>query len=301
MNTNVNFAGIKMKNPVTVSAGTFGYGREYSNLFDLNKLGGIITEGTSLKPKSGNKPPRICEIPSGVLSNVGLQNPGIEYFIENEYPFLRKFDTAIIVNVCGSSINDFIEVCKILDKIDIDGIELNLACTDNENDGKLFGRSYESVRDITSKVRKVISKPLIIKLTPNVADITLSAKGAKDGGADGISLINTILGMKIDIEKRKPILGANMGGLSGPAIRPIAVRMVYQVAKEVDIPILGMGGITNAEDAIEFMLAGANAIAIGSSNFANPYTSIETISGIEKYMEKHNIENITEIVGKVTM
>ena len=301
MNTNVNFAGIKMKNPVTVSAGTFGYGREYSNLFDLNKLGGIITEGTSLKPKSGNKPPRICEIPSGVLSNVGLQNPGIEYFIENEYPFLRKFDTAIIVNVCGSSINDFIEVCKILDHIDIDGIELNLACTDNENDGKLFGRSYESVRDITSKVRKVISKPLIIKLTPNVADITLSAKGAKDGGADGISLINTILGMKIDIEKRKPILGANMGGLSGPAIRPIAVRMVYQVAKEVDIPILGMGGITNAEDAIEFMLAGANAIAIGSSNFANPYTSIETISGIEKYMEKHNIENITEIVGKVTM
>lgn len=301
MNTSVNFAGIKMKNPVTVSAGTFGYGREYSNFFDLNKLGGIITEGTSLKPKSGNKPPRICETPSGVLSNVGLQNPGIEYFIENEFPFLKKFDTAIIVNVCGSSINDFIEVCKILDKIDIDGIELNLACTDNENDGKLFGRSYESVRDITSKVRKVISKPLIIKLTPNVADITLSAKGAKDGGADGISLINTILGMKIDIEKRKPILGANMGGLSGPAIRPIAVRMVYQVAKEVDIPILGMGGITNAEDAIEFMLAGANAIAIGSSNFANPYTSIETISGIEKYMEKHNIENITEIVGKVTM
>ena len=301
MNTSVNFAGIKMKNPVTVSAGTFGYGREYSNFFDLNKLGGIITEGTSLKPKSGNKPPRICETPSGVLSNVGLQNPGIEYFIENEFPFLKKFDTAIIVNVCGSSINDFIEVCKILDKIDIDGIELNLACTDNENDGKLFGRSYESVRDITSKVRKVISKPLIIKLTPNVADITLSAKGAKDGGADGISLINTILGMKIDIEKRKPILGANMGGLSGPAIRPIAVRMVYQVAKEVDIPILGMGGITNAEDAIEFMLAGANAVAIGSSNFANPYASIDTIKGIEEYMKKHNIENISDIVGQVTM
>lgn len=301
MNTNVNFAGIKMKNPVTVSAGTFGYGREYSNFFDLNKLGGIITEGTSLKPKSGNKPPRICEIPSGVLSNVGLQNPGIEYFIENEYPFLRKFDTAIIVNVCGSKVSDFVEVCKILDTIDIDGVELNLACTDTENEGKLFGYSYESVKEITSKVRKVISKPLIIKLTPNVPDIILSAKGAKDGGADGVSMINTISGMKIDIEKRKPALGANMGGLSGPAIRPIAIRMVYQVSKKIDIPILGMGGITNAEDAIEFMLAGANAVAIGSSNFANPYTSIETINGIEEYMKKHKIENISDIVGQVTM
>lgn len=180
MNTSINFAGIKMKNPVTVSAGTFGYGREYSNFFDLNKLGGIITEGTSLKPKSGNKPPRICETPSGVLSNVGLQNPGIDYFIENEFPFLRKFDTAIIVNVCGSKTSDFIEVCKILDTIDIDGVELNLACTDIENEGKLFGRSYESVKDITSKVREVINKPLIIKLTPNVPDIILSAKGAKD-------------------------------------------------------------------------------------------------------------------------
>ncbi len=301
MNTNIDFAGIKMKNPVMVSAGTFGYGREYSNFFDLSKLGAIITEGTSIKPKSGNRPPRICEVPSGVLSNVGLQNPGVEFFIGNELPFLQKFDTKIIVNVCGNSIKDFCDVCEILNNTNIDGIELNLACPDNESSGKLFGRTYESVKDITSKVRKIINKPLIVKLTPNVADITLSAKGAEDGGADGISLINTIQGMKIDIEKRKPVLASNMGGVSGPAIRPIALRMVYEVAQIVNIPILGMGGIINGEDAIEFMLAGAKAIAIGAGNFQNPYTSINTIKEIEQYMEKHNIENINDIVGQVIL
>ena len=301
MDTSVNFAGIKMKNPVTVASGTFGYGREYSNFFDLSKLGGIITKGTSIKPRSGNKPPRICETPSGMLNSIGLQNPGVEYFAENDLPFLKKFDTAIIVNACGSTIEDYIEVCKILDTLDMDGVELNLSCPNVKAGCMAFGSSYEGVKEVTSKVRKVLNKPLIVKLTPNVSNIAEIAKGAEDGGADGVSLINTLLGMKIDIEKRRPVLANNTGGLSGPAIRPVAVRMVYEVYKAVDIPILGMGGIVNGEDAIEFMLAGASAISIGAGNFQDPYTSINTMKEIEEYMKKHNIENISDIVGKVTM
>ena len=301
MDTSVNFAGIKMKNPVTVASGTFGYGREYSNFFDLSKLGGIITKGTSIKPRSGNKPPRICETLSGMLNSIGLQNPGVEYFAENDLPFLKKFDTAIIVNACGSTIEDYIEVCKILDTLDIDGVELNLSCPNVKAGCMAFGSSYEGVKEVTSKVRKVLNKPLIVKLTPNVSNIAEIAKGAEDGGADGVSLINTLLGMKIDIEKRRPVLANNTGGLSGPAIRPVAVRMVYEVSKAVDIPILGMGGIVNGEDAIEFMLAGASAISIGAGNFQDPYTSINTMKEIEEYMKKHNIENISDIVGKVTM
>lgn len=301
MDTNVNFAGIKMKNPVTVASGTFGYGREYSNFFDLNKLGGIITKGTSIKPKSGNKPPRICETPSGMLNSIGLQNPGVEYFAENDLPYLKKFNTAIIVNACGSTIEDYVEVCKILDTLDIDGVELNLSCPNVKAGCMAFGSSYDGVKEVTSKVRKVLNKPLIVKLTPNVSNIGIIAKGAEDGGADGVSLINTLLGMKIDIEKRKPVLANNTGGLSGPAIRPVAVRMVYEVSKSVKIPILGMGGIVNYEDAIEFMLAGASAISIGAGNFQNPYTSINVIKGIEEYMKKHNIEDINSIIGQVTM
>ncbi len=301
MDTRINFAGIKMKNPVTVASGTFGYGREYSNFFDLSKLGGIITKGTSIKPKSGNKPPRVCETPSGMLNSIGLQNPGVEYFAENDLPFLRKFDTAIIVNACGSTIEDYIEVCKILDTLPIDGVELNLSCPNVKAGCMAFGSSYEGVKEVTSKVRKVLNKPLIVKLTPNVSNIGEIAKGAEDGGADGVSLINTLLGMKIDIEKRRPVLANNTGGLSGPAIRPVAVRMVYEVAQAVNIPILGMGGIVNGEDAIEFLLAGASAISIGAGNFQDPYTSINTINEIEQYMKKHNIENINDIVGQVTM
>ena len=278
MDTRINFAGIKMKNPVTVASGTFGYGREYSNFFDLSKLGGIITKGTSIKPKSGNKPPRVCETPSGMLNSIGLQNPGVEYFAENDLPFLRKFDTAIIVNACGSTIEDYIEVCKILDTLPIDGVELNLSCPNVKAGCMAFGSSYEGVKEVTSKVRKVLNKPLIVKLTPNVSNIREIAKGAEDGGADGVSLINTLLGMKIDIEKRRPVLANNTGGLSGPAIRPVAVRMVYEVAQAVNIPILGMGGIVNGEDAIEFLLAGASAISIGAGNFQDPYTSINTIN-----------------------
>ena len=301
MNTKINFAGIEMKNPVTVASGTFGYGREFSNFFDLSKLGGIITKGTSLKPKSGNKPPRVCETASGMLNSIGLQNPGVEYFAENDLPFLRQYDTAIIVNACGSTIDEYVELCKILNTLDIDGVELNLSCPNVKKGCMAFGNTYDGVKEVTSQVRKVLDKPLIVKLTPNVTNIAEIAKAVEDAGADGVSLINTLLGMKIDINKRKPVLANNTGGLSGPAIKPVAVRMVYQVAQVVKIPILGMGGIVNGEDAIEFMLAGASAISIGAGNFIFPTTSIDTIKQIEEYMKKNNIEDINEIVGKVEM
>ena len=301
MDTKINFAGIEMKNPVTVASGTFGYGREFSQYIDLNKLGGIITKGTSLKPRSGNKPPRICETASGMLNSIGLQNPGVEYFAQNDLPFLRKFNTAIIVNACGSTIDEYVELCKILNTLDIDGVELNLSCPNVKAGCMAFGNTYDGVKEITSKVRKVLEKPLIVKLTPNVTDIASIAKAVEDAGADGVSLINTLLGMKIDINNRRPALANNTGGLSGPAIKPVAVRMVYQVAQTVKIPILGMGGIINGEDAIEFMLAGAKAISIGAGNFISPTTSIDIISGIEDYMKKYNIQDINSIIGKVEM
>ena len=301
MNTKINFAGIEMKNPVTVASGTFGYGREYSEFFDLGKLGAIITKGTSLKPRSGNKPSRVCETASGMLNSIGLQNPGVEYFANNDLPFLRKFDTKIIVNACGSSIDEYVELCKILNTLDIDGVELNLSCPNVKAGCMAFGNTYEGVKKVTSEVRKVLDKPLIVKLTPNVTDIVGIAKGVEDGGADAVSLINTLLGMKIDIYKRKPVLANNTGGLSGPAIKPVAVRMVYQVAQAVNIPIMGLGGIVSGEDAIEFMLAGATTVSIGAGNFIDPYTSLKTIAGIEEYMKKCNIEDINEIIGKVEM
>lgn len=301
MNTKVNFAGIEMKNPVTVASGTFGYGREYSDFFDLGKLGAIITKGTSLRPKSGNKPPRVCETASGMLNSIGLQNPGVKYFAENDLPNLRKFDTKIIVNACGSSIDEYVELCKILNTLDIDGVELNLSCPNVKEGCMAFGNTYEGVRKVTTAVREVLQKPLIVKLTPNVTNIAEIAKGVEDGGADAVSLINTLLGMKIDINTRRPVLANNTGGLSGPAIKPVAVRMVYQVAQAVKIPIMGLGGIMNGEDAIEFMLAGATTISIGAGNFIDPYTSVKTVEGIEEYMRKYNIENITDIVGKVEM
>ena len=301
MNTQVNLAGIKMKNPVTVASGTFGYGREFSNFFDLSKLGGIITKGTSLKPRSGNKPSRVYETPSGMLNSIGLQNPGVEYFAQNDLPFLRKFDTAVIVNACGSSIEEYVELGKVLNTLDIDGVELNLSCPNVKAGCMAFGNTYEGVKQVTSEVRKVLDKPLIVKLTPNVTDIASIAKAVEDAGADGVSLINTLLGMKIDINNRRPVLANNTGGLSGPAIRPVAVRMVYQVAQAVKIPVLGMGGIVNGDDAIEFMLAGASAISIGAGNFINPYTSVDTVTSIENYMKKYNIEDINYIVGTVKM
>ena len=301
MNTKINFVGIEMKNPVTVASGTFGYGREYSEFYDLGKIGAIITKGTSLKPRPGNKPSRVCETPSGMLNSIGLQNPGVEYFAKYDLPFLRKFDTKIIVNACGSTIEEYVELCKILNTLDIDGVELNLSCPNVKAGCLAFGTTYEGVKEVTSAVRKVLDKPLIVKLTPNVTDITATAKGAEDGGADAISLINTLLGMKIDINTRKPVLANNTGGLSGPAIKPVAVRMVYQAAKAVNIPVMGLGGIMNGEDAIEFMLAGASTISIGCGNFVDPYCAVKTVEQIEEYMKKHNIEDINDIIGKVEM
>ena len=305
MNTEINFAGIKMKNPITVASGTFGYGREYGEFFDLSKLGAIITKGTSYEPKSGNKAPRVCETTAGMLNAIGLENPGVKYFIENDLPYLKKFDTAIIVNAFGGkggTIEDYVKICEVLNNIDIDGVELNLSCPNVKKGCLAFGTTYEGVKEVTSACRKVLTnKPLIVKLTPNVTDITLPAKAAQDAGADAISLINTITGMAIDIDKRKPVLANNTGGLSGPAIKPVAVRMVYQVAQAVNIPIMGLGGIVTGEDAIEFMLAGATAVSIGTGNFITPETSIEAVKGIERYMQKHNIDNIKDIIGKVEM
>ena len=301
MNTKINFAGIEMKNPVTVASGTFGYGREYSDFFDLSKLGAIITKGTSLKPRAGNKPSRVYETASGMLNSIGLQNPGVEYFAKYDLPFLRKFDTKIIVNACGSTIDEYVELCKILNTLDIDGVELNLSCPNVKAGCLAFGTTYEGVKEVTSEVRKVLDKPLIVKLTPNVTDITQTAKGAETGGADAISLINTLLGIKIDINTRRPVLANNTGGLSGPAIKPVAVRMVYQASNAVNIPVMGLGGIMNGEDAIEFMLAGASTVSIGCGNFVDPFTSIKTIEGIEEYMKKYNIDDINDIIGKVEM
>lgn len=301
MNTKINFAGIEMKNPVTVASGTFGYGREFQDFIDLNRLGAIITKGTSLKTRPGNKAPRICETASGMLNSIGLQNPGVEYFAEVDLPFLRKFDTKIIVNACGSTIEEYVELCKILNKLDIDGVELNLSCPNVKAGCLAFGTTYEGVKNVTSQVRKVLDKPLIVKLTPNVTDITAPAKGAEDAGADAISAINTLLGMKIDINKRAPILANNTGGLSGPAIKPVAVRCVYQIAQSVNIPVMGLGGIMNGEDAIEFMIAGASTISIGAGNFVDPTVAIKTIDGIENYMKKNKIEDLKEIIGSVKM
>lgn len=301
MNTSVNLAGIKMKNPVTVASGTFGYGREFEEFIDLNKLGGICTKGTSLKPRAGNKPPRVYETPAGMLNAIGLQNPGVEYFMNNDLPYLKKFDTAIIVNACGSTIEDYVELAKVLNTLDIDGVELNLSCPNVKAGCLAFGTTYEGVKEVTSQVRKVLDKPLIVKLTPNVTDITAPAMGAQDAGADGVSLINTLLGMSIDIHTRRPHLANNTGGLSGPCVKPVGVRMVYQVSQKINIPILGLGGIVTGEDAVEYMLAGASAVSVGTGNFIAPDTAIKVVEGIENYMKKYNIEDINEIVGTVQM
>jgi dihydroorotate dehydrogenase (NAD+) catalytic subunit len=305
MNTEVDFCGIKMKNPVTVASGTFGYGRGHSEFIDLNKLGGIITKGTSLKPKTGNKPPRICETDSGMLNCIGLENPGLDYFMEVDLPWLKKFDTKIIVNCFGGTegtIEAYVEICRVLNTLPIDGVEINLSCPNVKAGCLAFGTTYEGVKEITTACRKVLTnKPLIVKLTPNVTDITLPARGAEDAGADGISLINTITGMKIDIDKRRPVLSINTGGLSGPAIKPVAVRMVYQASHAVKIPVMGLGGIMNGNDAIEFMLAGAKCISMGSANLVDPESSIKTIEGIENYMKKYNIDDINSIIGTVQM
>jgi dihydroorotate dehydrogenase (NAD+) catalytic subunit len=290
----VDIGGVKLKNPVLVSSGTFGFGKEYSKFYDLNLLGGVAVKGITLKPRKGNKPPRIMETPAGILNSVGLENPGLDVFIEKELPFLKKYSVPIIANISGNTIEEYSLMAKELnDHVDL--IELNVSCPNVKEGGIAFGTKSESVYEVTKEVRKNCSIPIIVKLSPNVTDITEMALAAEEAGADCISLINTIMGMAIDIENRKPYFHNIVAGLSGPAVKPIALRMVWQVAQKVNIPVIGMGGISNWQDAIEFMMAGADAISIGTANFYNPLVPIEVLEGIEKYMVENGIGNTSEI------
>lgn len=297
MNMSVDICGVHFKNPVMTASGTFGSGREYSEFVDLSKLGGVVVKGVADKPWLGNPAPRIAEVYGGMLNSVGLQNPGVDYFIENDIPFLRQFDTNIIVNVCGHSIEEYTNVVNKLRGQDIDMLELNISCPNVSEGGMAFGTDPVMVEKVVSEVKKCADKPLIVKLSPNVTDITATAKAAVRGGADALSLINTLTGMKIDIHKRAPILSRKIGGMSGPAVKPIAVRMVYEVCKSVDVPVIGMGGISNGEDAIEFIMAGATGVSIGTANFINPTATVDTIKGIEEYMKKYDIKDIKQIRG----
>ena len=286
-----------MKNPVTTASGTFGSGREFGEFVDLNKLGAVTVKGVAAKPWLGNDSPRIAEVYGGMLNSVGLQNPGAEWFIKNDIPFLRQFDTNIIVNICGHSIEEYCDVADIMSEADVDLFELNISCPNVTEGGIAFGTDKVMVEKVVSEVKKHCKKPLIVKLSPNVTDITEIARAAVAGGADALSLINTLQGMKIDIYKRKPVLHNKIGGFSGPAVKPVAVRMVYQVSKAVDVPIIGMGGISTWEDAIEFIMAGATMVAVGTANFANPLATVEIAEGIEKYMKENGIKNLAEIRG----
>lgn len=295
----VNLAGVELKNPVMTASGTFGSGAEYSEFVDLNKLGAVVTKGVANVPWPGNPTPRVTETASGMLNAIGLQNPGIDVFCERDIPFLKKYDTKIIVNVCGKSTKDYCEVVERLGNEPVDMLEINVSCPNVKEGGIAFGQNPKALEDITKEVKKYAKQPVIMKLSPNVTDITEMAKAAEAAGADALSMINTITGMKIDIHKRKFALANKTGGLSGPAIKPVAVRMVYQASHAVQIPIIGMGGIANAEDAIEFLLAGASAVAVGAMNFVNPYTTIEVVEGIEEYMKQYGIENVTDLIGAV--
>lgn len=295
----VNLAGVTLDNPVMTASGTFGSGAEYGEFVDLNKLGAVVTKGVANVPWPGNPTPRIAEVTSGMLNAVGLQNPGIDLFIKRDIPFLKKYDTKIIVNVCGKTESDYIEVVERLADEPVDMLEINISCPNVKEGGIAFGQDPKAVEKITAAVKKVAKQPVIMKLSPNVTDITQMAKAAVAGGADVLSLINTLTGMKIDINKRAFVLANKTGGMSGPAVKPIAVRMVYQVANAVDVPIIGMGGISNASDAIEFIMAGATAVSVGTANFINPYTTIEVVDGIRKFMEDNNIKSLDEIRGCV--
>ena len=296
-NLSVNLAGVVLKNPVVTASGTFGSGREHSRFFDLGIIGGVTVKGVSHEPWQGNPPPRIGETYGGMLNAVGLQNKGAKAFIENDLPFLRGYDTKVIVNLCGKSMEDYINVIRDFEDVDIDLFELNISCPNIKAGGIAMGSDPSSAEEVTRAVKKYSKAPLFVKLSPNVTDIVSIAKAVEAGGADGISLINTLIGMKIDITKRAPLLGNVFGGLSGPAIKPIAVRMVYQVAKNVNLPIIGMGGITNGEDAIEFIMAGATAVAVGTANFKNPVATVDIVNGIAAYMEEQGISDINDIRG----
>jgi len=297
----VNIGGLKLKNPVIAASGTFGFGREHSAFIDLNRLGGISVKGLTLEPRQGNKPPRVAETPAGMLNSVGLQNPGVKTFIEKEIPFLRQYSAAIIANIAGNTIDEYCEMARLLSEADIDAIELNVSCPNVKAGCVAFGNSPSGIGEITSQVRKYCSRPLIVKLTPNVGNIAEIAAAAEDAGADALSLINTLLGMAIDIETRRPILANNTGGLSGPAVKPVAVRMVYEVSRAVKIPVIGMGGISNGNDAVEFLLAGASAVMVGTAGLIYPDACIKVCEGIEKYMQRHGLHQISNITGKLIL
>ncbi|MBR5247938.1 MAG: dihydroorotate dehydrogenase [Lachnospiraceae bacterium] len=300
MNTKVTIAGVEFKNPVMTASGTFGSGMEYSEFVDLNRLGAVVTKGVASVPWPGNPTPRVAEVYGGMLNAIGLQNPGIDVFMQRDIPFLKQYDTEIIVNVCGKTVEDYVDVVeKLGDEPAVAMLEINVSCPNVKEGAIAFGQKADALYNITAELKKHAKQPIIMKLSPNVTDITEMAKAAEAAGADALSLINTITGMKIDIHKRTFAIANKTGGMSGPAIKPVAVRMVYQVAQAVKIPIIGMGGIANAEDAIEFLLAGASAVSIGAMNFVNPYTTVEVVEGIEAYMKKYHVEDIRELIGAV--
>lgn len=299
MNTAVTIAGVTWKNPVTVASGTFGSGAEYGELVDLNQLGAVTTKGVANIPWQGNPTPRIAETYGGMINAVGLQNPGIDLFAKRDIPFLKQYDTKIIVNVCGKSVADYVEVVERLGDEPVDMLEINVSCPNVKEGGIAFGQDPKALFEITKEVKAVAKQPIIMKLSPNVTDITEMAKAAEAAGADALSLINTLTGMKIDIHKRTFAVANKTGGLSGPAIKPVAVRMVYQVAHAVQIPIIGMGGITTGEDAIEFIMAGATAVSVGTANFHDPMASVKVVQGIEEYMKRYGVEDINELRGCV--
>lgn len=299
MNMKVNLAGVELKNPVMTASGTFGSGAEYGEMVDLNGLGAVVTKGVANVPWPGNPTPRIAETYGGMINAIGLQNPGIDVFAKRDIPFLKQYDTKIIVNVCGRTTEDYVEVVERLGDEPVDMLEINISCPNVKEGGIAFGQDPKAVEAITREVKKYAKQPVIMKLSPNVTDITVMAKAAEAGGADVISLINTLTGMKIDINRRTFAVANKTGGLSGPAVKPVAVRMVYQAANAVKIPIIGMGGIMNAEDALEFILAGATAVSVGTANFHNPYATAGVVSGIESYMKKYNVEDINDLVGAV--
>lgn len=300
MNTRVNLAGVLLKNPIMTASGTFGSGQEYSEFVDLNKLGAVVTKGVANVPWLGNPTPRVAEVYGGMLNAIGLQNPGIDVFVQRDIPFLTHYDTRIIVNVCGKTASDYIEVVERLAEQPVDMLEINISCPNVKEGGIAFGQNAASVEEITKEVKKYARQPVIMKLSPNVTDITEMAKAAEAGGADVISLINTLTGMKIDVNRRKFALANRTGGMSGPAVHPIAVRMVYQAAQAVNIPIIGMGGVQSTEDALELILAGATAVSVGTANFTNPTATIDIINGIQDYMENNGVEDINELIGAVT-
>ena len=299
MNTTVNIAGVELKNPVMTASGTFGSGAEYSEFVDLNKLGAVVTKGVASVPWPGNPTPRISETYGGMMNAVGLQNPGIDLFVKRDIPFLKQYDTKIIVNVCGKSTEEYCDVVERLVSEPVDLLEINISCPNVKEGGIAFGQNPKAVEAITSAVKKVAKQPVIMKLSPNVTDITETAKAAEAGGADALSLINTLTGMKIDVNRRTFALANKTGGLSGPAIKPVAVRMVYQTAQAVKLPVIGMGGIASAEDALEFLMAGASAVAVGTANFHNPAVTGEIVEGIQQYMENNQVRDIQELIGCV--